>query len=450
MVLRLQALVPPLLRTIPVETEADETSFTAYAAELHRQVAILAILTLLGATLLWWPLDWVVFPDSAHVDAFGKLRIQTAIASLVCLGIYAGIRPRPRWSLALAPPLYAAVMAGITYHLGSLGDAGLLADANLGLIPFALVPLPLRARSLSILLVTMAMIGCYFLPYPENFQDPRVPAQLSFTLFAALFGIVTGEVFYRILRRVFFQQRQTQVANEHLAELRDSLVATVAERTKDLRALALHLDNAQEAERRRIARELHDHLGQELTAMRYTVARLEDRIARRPQEAGELVQDLSALVSGATQTVRGFISTLRPRILDDLGLQAAAEWLCEQTQRASGLPTQLEVEGGEELFRLDAESRLVVFRVLQEGVTNALKHASPHHLRLSLRAGADEVYGEVADDGLGFDPTLPRSGFGLFGLEERVRAGGGRLEIQAAPGQGTRLKVWLPMPRSGE
>lgn len=450
MVLRLQSLVPPLLRTIPVGSEADEASFTAYAAELHRQVATLAILTLLGATLLWWPLDWVVFPDPAHIEAFHHLRVQTTIASILCLGIYAGIKPSGRWSLALAPPLYAGVMGGITYHLGSTGDLALLADANLGLVSFGLVPLRLPIRVLSLALVVATMVGCYFLPYPENAQDPQALAQLSFTLFATLFGLVTGEVYYRVLRRVFFQQRQTQVANERLAELRDSLVATVEERTKDLRALALHLDNAQEAERRRIARELHDHLGQELTAMRYTVARLEDRIARRPRDAGELVQDLGALVSGATQTVRGFISTLRPRILDDLGLQAAAEWLCEQTERASGLPIHLEVVEGGELFRLDAESRLVIFRVLQEGVTNALKHASPQQLRLILSAEADKVYGEVADDGPGFDPALPRSGFGLFGLEERVRAGGGRLEIMAAPGQGTRLRVWLPLPRSEE
>ncbi|HNH49193.1 MAG TPA: sensor histidine kinase, partial [Myxococcota bacterium] len=83
-------------------------------------------------------------------------------------------------------------------------------------------------------------------------------------------------------------------------------------------------------------------------------------------------------------------------------------------------------------------------------VTNALKHAAPRSLRLLLRAEAEQVYGEVADDGRGFDSALPRGGFGLFGLEERVRAGGGRLEVQAVPGQGTRLQVWLPLPRSEE
>jgi signal transduction histidine kinase len=410
---RLNELVPPLLRPIPIGTAEDEASFTAYAAELLRQVATLGVLTLLAATLLWWPVDFLVFSTPEQLEAFGKLRVQTALTSLLSLTIYAGLKPQGRWSLALAP-------------------------------------LRFGARTLSTLVIAGTMFGCYFLPFPENRQDPQALGQLSFTLFAALYGIVTGEVFYRILRRVFFQQRQTQIANQRLAELRDSLVVTVAERTKDLRALALHLDNAQETERRRIARDLHDHLGQERTAMRYTVARLEDRIARRPQEAGEVVQDLGALVTGATQTVRGFISTLRPRILDDLGLVAAAEWLSEQTERASGLPVHLKVEGGEELFRLDAESRLVLFRVLQEGVTNALKHASPRELRLLLRAEREQVFGEVADDGRGFDSALPRSGFGLFGLEERVRAGGGRLEVHAIPGQGTRLRGWLPLPRSEE
>ncbi|HND32789.1 MAG TPA: sensor histidine kinase [Myxococcota bacterium] len=447
---RLNELVPPLLRPIPIGTAEDEASFTTYSAELLRQVATLGVLTLLAATLLWWPVDFLVFSTPGQVEAFAKLRVQTALISVLSLVIYAGLKPRGRWSLALAPPLYAAMMGGIAYHLGSLGELGWLADANLGLIPFALAPLRLGARTVSTLGIAGTMLGCYFLPFPENRQDPQALGQLSFTLFAALYGIVTGEIFYRILRRVFFQQRQTQIANQRLAELRDSLVVTVAERTKALRDLALHLDNAQEAERRRIARDLHDHLGQELTAMRYTVARLEDRIARRPQEAGELVQDLGALVNGATKTVRGFLSTLRPQILDDLGLVAAAEWLCEQTERSSGLPARLEVAGREELARLDAESRLVLFRVLQEGVTNALKHAAPRALRLLLRAEAEQVYGEVADDGRGFDSALPRSGFGLFGLEERVRAGGGRMEVRAVPGQGTRLQVWLPLPRSEE
>ena len=270
------------------------------------------------------------------------------------------------------------------------------------------------------------------------------PTQL-FVVHRVFFGDDWGDRLSQT-RRGYFEQKSLATANARLARLTDSLQESVTARTQELRALALHLDEAQEGERKRIARDLHDNLGQELTAMRYTVARLEDRLQKRPEEVGPLVEDLGALVAAATQTVRGFVSTLRPRILEDLGLVAAAEWLCDQCHRASGLACTLAVTPEVRALDLDADTRLVVFRVLQEATTNALKHAAPTRIDLRLGLEGAILVGTVSDDGRGFDPAAPRAGFGLRGLEERVLAGGGQLGVQSAPGRGTTVGLRLPIP----
>mgnify|MGYP003347899375 CR=1 FL=1 len=131
------------------------------------------------------------------------------------------------------------------------------------------------------------------------------------------------------------------------------------------------------------------------------MARLEDRLKKSPDEAGPLVEDLGALVAAATLTVRGFVSTLRPRILEDLGLVAAAEWLCDSCRRASGLDCTLELQPDFEA--VDPDTGLVVFRVLQEATTNALKHASAARIALRLRREGDVLVAEVADDDLILD-----------------------------------------------
>ncbi len=254
-----------------------------------------------------------------------------------------------------------------------------------------------------------------------------------------------GETAYRSTREAFLQKRAAERANARLAVLSEGLSRTVEVRTAELRSLALHLDKAREAERHRIARDLHDDLGQELAAMRYSLARLAPRVDEPTQP---LVEDLDALVDSASQTVRGFVSSLRPRILDDLGLLAAAEWLTEQVARTTAVTCTLHATDAFRATAICAESSLVLFRVLQESSTNALKHAAPSHIRLSLDARDGTVLATVTDDGKGFDPTAPRQGFGLLGLEERVRATGGALTLDTAPGRGARICAQVPVELS--
>ncbi|MEZ4469834.1 MAG: sensor histidine kinase [bacterium] len=372
-----------------------------------------------------------------------------------------------RWSaarrraLVLAPLIHVSFALVLGLSLGSLGAEGLpwLADALLVIGPSVVLPLRLGRRILATAAVATALLGGFFLPDPSTLAGPAAWGQVSFAVFAAVFSITTGEVLLRILRRVFFQRQELDRANAALASLTDSLAARVAEKTRELTALARHLDRALEAERRRIARDLHDDLGQLLTAIRYTLARLDARLPDRPEDVALLLDDLTGLVDGTRASVRGFLTDLRPRVLDDYGLAAAAEWLCDRVQAAGDLRCTLAVEPAfpgaadvldteipmeSEGLEPDADTSLALFRVLQEASTNALKHAGATTLALALRVEGPDLVVEVRDDGVGFDADAETAGFGLLGLRERLHAGGGELHVVSRPGAGTTLTARLP------
>ncbi len=428
--------LPLLFRHEPARSAADERAFDAYAAQLTAQLGVLTAAAMLAFTLAWWPVDRLVERAPAHIAAFSTLR-----ARAVLIEATAGLAML-RWpwaqrrATALAGVVIAAFLGSVGHALGALGGEGLgyLGDACLGVVPVAFVPMPLSRRVPTTAAVGAALAAGFFLPFPANARVEGAGAQASFIVFAVLFSLTVGEMTQRVTRRAFFQRRELDQANASLAALTGSLTAQVAARTEQLRALATHLDGALESERRRIARDLHDDLGQRLTALRYTVARLESRVAERTEAVDLLFEDLSALLEGAAETARGFVAALRPRVLDDEGLVAAAQWLCALTV-APGFPRGVD--------RPSAGAALALFRVAQEAITNALKHAAPRGIDVSLDADGDRYAVTVRDDGAGFDVGAAHAGFGLLGMRERVHARGGELTVTAAPGAGTTVRAAL-------
>lgn len=448
--------LPPFLRAVPTVDAGAEAAFAAHAAELTAQAGVVTAALMMLFTLAYWPLDALVEPDARFSEAFATLRLRAlAIEALAVL-----ILIREGWArrhaLSVATLLYAALLGSFGLSLGALGgpDLSWLGDAWLGVVPIAFIPFRWPQRVLATCLAGAMLPAMFFLPYPENLRAPAAAGQLAFGVFAVLFTLAIGEVIYRVMRRDFFQNRALDRANGELSALSGSLAARVAEQTRELRALAGHLDAALEAERRRIARDLHDDLGQSLAAMRYTVARLEDRLPPEADAARDLTDDLSALLDGTAQTVRGFLSELRPRILDEHGLVPAAEWLCERLRASTTLACTLQVDppAASAAHRLAPEAALVLFRVLQEATTNVLKHADARRVAVTLTAEGDgaALRLRVEDDGVGFDPAAATPGFGLLGLRERVRARGGALTLDARPGGGTRLVTVLPVAASHE
>ncbi|MCB9549565.1 MAG: sensor histidine kinase [Myxococcales bacterium] len=453
-------MLPPIIRPIPGLSPADEAAFDAYAAELIAQLSLIACLVLLTCTVAWWPLDGWLMPPR-HQAAFEHLRLGVIGVELAGIAMFFRWSAARRRALVLAPLIHVAFALVLGLSLGPLGAEGLpwLADALLVIVPSVVLPLRLGRRIFATAAVAAALLGGFFLPDPSTLAGAAAWGQVSFALFAAVFSITTGEVLLRILRRVFFQRQELDRANAALASLTDSLAARVAEKTRELTALARHLDRALEAERRRIARDLHDDLGQLLTAIRYTLARLDARLPDRPEDVALLLDDLTGLVDGTRASVRGFLTDLRPRVLDDYGLAAAAEWLCERVQAAGDLRCTLAVDpafpGAADVLEADtplelqglepdADTSLALFRVLQEASTNALKHAGATTLAFALRVEGGDLVVEARDDGQGFDADAETAGFGLLGLRERLHAGGGDLQVESRPGGGTTLTARLP------
>ena len=194
---------------------------------------------------------------------------------------------------------------------------------------------------------------------------------------------------------------------------------------------------AQEAERRRIAQELHDQIGQNLTAV---VLELKHVRARIDSGESEALADAQELARETLEEVRRISYELRPAALDDLGLASALRSLCSGIERRAGITVELDAAG--DLPRLDGQVELAVYRVAQEALTNAARHAQCSSVRVSLRPSGGGVRLRIADDGVGMDGSFP--GGGLRGMRERAVAVGARLDTRSAAGHGVEVTMDVP------
>jgi signal transduction histidine kinase/PAS domain-containing protein len=216
----------------------------------------------------------------------------------------------------------------------------------------------------------------------------------------------------------------------------------LGDKREQLQALSRKLIEAQEAERRAVARELHDDLGQVLTAIKLNVM-------RRELDRAETV----ALVDGAIARMRDLAQDLRPPLLDELGLEASLEWYVEREARRAGLQCRLALAPIEK--RPPPAAETTCFRVAQEALTNTIRHAQARSVEIDLRAEGDSLQLIVRDDGAGFDVPAARrraaqgGSQGLLSMQERVALAGGELEIDSAPGRGTTVRARLPLAAGG-
>jgi two-component system, NarL family, sensor kinase len=229
------------------------------------------------------------------------------------------------------------------------------------------------------------------------------------------------------------------------------------------RGLAKAVWKVQEDERRRLARELHDGLGQTLTALKNQLERLERKAAAPEGGVGEEVAAAGELRAGLADSVelaraalnetRELSRLLRPPVLDDLGLLPALAWLARTLEQRTGLAVAVDADGVD--GRLEPDLETLVFRLVQEALTNVLKHAAvpAAEVHLARRGGALEL--RVADAGAGFDAAAALDGgegspgTGLRSMRDRVELFGGRLEVWSAPGRGTTVAVMLPLADAG-
>jgi two-component system, NarL family, sensor kinase len=235
----------------------------------------------------------------------------------------------------------------------------------------------------------------------------------------------------------------------HITRENERLFQRLIEGERRFRGLARAVWKVQEDERRRLARELHDGLGQTLTALTNQLERLQQKL-----DAGE-----PASLAGAVDTTRAALNEvrelsrlLRPPVLDDLGLSAALSWLTRTLEKRTGLRAALTLEGLHQ--RLDPDLETLVFRIIQEALTNVLRHAGVDRAEVGVSRIGTLLELRVSDSGKGFDPQAllaggdaggTATGSGLRGMRDRLELFGGRLEILSSPGRGTLLTAEVPL-----
>ena len=209
-----------------------------------------------------------------------------------------------------------------------------------------------------------------------------------------------------------------------------------------LQQLSARLQDAQEAERRSISRELHDEVGQALGLLLMDAGRLSSQLQAGDEKGREAVQRIKTIAERTLQTVRNMALLLRPSMLDDLGLVPALEWYAREMSQREGFEVEVRSENVPE--KLPDEVSLCIYRVVQEAVNNAQRHARATHVLVELSALGGAIRATIADNGSGFDPQRFR-GMGLVGMDERVKRLGGALTIDSRPGAGATIRVQIPL-----
>ncbi len=300
----------------------------------------------------------------------------------------------------------------------------------------ALRLLPLRARLalLGVLFAALASAGIA----ERLAEKPQTQAAVIFLAFLVV-GLLAA--LSRLLAADAVRREGLRAASERHARDLESLIEA---RTRELSALSTHLQELSETEKSELARNLHDELGGLLTAAKMDLSWLQARIPDAALQ--DRLTQLGAVLDEAMDLKRRVVEDLRPSLLDHFGLPTALRAYVESACAKAGLRADLTLpEDGTPMPR---ETAIALFRIVQEGITNIIRHADARAVTLRFEFGRDACRFTLSDDGRGFDAADPRLGWshGLTGMRQRVRALGGRFAIESAPGAGTTLRVGIPRP----
>lgn len=250
----------------------------------------------------------------------------------------------------------------------------------------------------------------------------------------------------QLVRAFNTMTQQVEARNRQNEELSEELQQQSMQRGRLLRRLI----TAQEDERMRVARELHDELGQSLTGLALRAEALERHLPGADDSGKSILDQIRTLITDTTDQMYDIIMDLRPSMLDDLGLVSALNAYTERAVESTDLTFTIDDHCFND--RLPPEVETALFRVMQEGITNVLRHAGASHIEITLACKDGLFKGILADDGRGFEPKALQlngqrtRGLGLLGMHERISQCGGQMEIDSAPGRGTRIYFSIPLP----
>lgn len=216
-----------------------------------------------------------------------------------------------------------------------------------------------------------------------------------------------------------------------------------------LREMTAKREVAREEERKRIAREIHDELGQLMSVLRLNLNTLNFQYSAKNPDMHDKIARTVAIVDRAIQVVRELTTRLRPAVLD-AGICSALEWMVKEFSESTGLECCLQMPDHE--IKLSEDKAVVIFRIIQESLTNALKHAEASLIEITLTCMHTELHVTIQDDGKGFDLSADRrsNAYGILGMQERALTLGGDLNIESSPGEGTRLSLIMPVTQDCE
>ena len=280
----------------------------------------------------------------------------------------------------------------------------------------------------------------------ENTNVAAARDDVNLTLWLARLGVLVLSALgllalFMYLRQASVLDAQREMQQRMVLGERDRLEEEVTQRTAQLVELTDHLQTAREDERHRLARNLHDELGALLTSAKLDAARIRSRLTGAAPEALERLNHLVDTLNSSIALGRRIIEDLRPSTLSNLGLVPTLEILARDFSTHSGVQVHCDLEP----VHLPPDAQLVVYRLVQEAITNITKHARARQVWIELKSRDGAAHVCVRDDGVGFDTRAqPRSAFGLIGMRYRVEAEGGSLQITSASGEGTRIDVVLP------
>lgn len=237
----------------------------------------------------------------------------------------------------------------------------------------------------------------------------------------------------RVFVDLFYLQRKLTLQAEELQQSR-----------RLLRELASHQEQIKEEERKRIAREIHDQLGQSLLALRIDISMLYENGGSLPPELHKKAGGILNHIDTAIRSVRGIINDLRPPVLD-LGLQAAIEWQLEEFRQRTGIACAIRAKEEDFHCDLDDKRATTLFRILQEALSNITRHAQATRVSIALYRAGRKLHLQIKDNGVGMKDARKASTFGLVGMRERVSTLGGVLTIDSTPGHGTTLAISIPL-----
>jgi PAS domain S-box-containing protein len=259
--------------------------------------------------------------------------------------------------------------------------------------------------------------------------------------------IITVEIF---VSRMMIDGLKTKLVLAHDITEKAAAEKKQTAYLEQIRMLTGYLQEIREAERKNIAREIHDELGQQLTALKMEIAWIIKKLTANEKDIEHKFANLLATIDDTMTAVRRICAELRPTVLDDIGLEPAMEWHIQQFRQTTGI--KVTMSSATKNLSLSTDIKTALFRIFQESLTNVARHANANTIEVSLNKENDCIALRIVDNGKGFDMAIAdqKKTLGILGMKERCIALGGAYEINSKPGKGTTIKVCIPLMLSKE